>query len=1422
MENVANNNNEFKNLMQNFKRITNSVYESNKNRSSIVIIQKTVKSLESILKKMDAFLKSKNINVLEAVNKGKEVGKSAIEKINRLADNIKEKGVVNSLKDAKTSIKGKLAEVFSVENEKAPGPPDTEDERGYLAKLAAKASRSATSFLNKNLGQDESSPIAAIKGFAIGTKNKIKNSLKETPIVEDKKEALQQLDIKKRNTFDSLLRKLKGKEEETLNVKDANTITATLVRKKGREDILVKVVKGDSNLTLYVPNSVYQYIKIKAKADPSIRLVEDFDEVHEENSPKFEALDKLFKDPKKYLSDKFKDLKNKFKKKKTKKEGEEESSQDENQEDSDEKAAPTKKKGIIKRAAKKVTNAFTKIKDKLLGKKEKNVDEEPKKKSWTDKLLGRMSGRAKEVAEEKESVAKRALSSKAGKNGWLGKILSGLVTMGSFLVSGISKSLWSVGGFLLKGFGQSLLKFTPSLAGAIARFTSGAAGTLIKGGAGLAWQATKAVAMRALPYAGAALGVAARGAAAVLSGPVGWAIGVAAVVYSGWKLYKYLNRNNVDNDIYGKLTRLRLLMYGFNDTNKESYSKIFDLEMLMKDYVKYTKGKVEISRPSNDDIDKILDIFSIKKDEKDKVHILNMWYMKRFIPAFRSFMEALYSVNNAVYLDKIDSLKPLDLLDFVGRFRVNPSIYDITNIPFFSNPETLVTKNDVDTLLTSVTNDIKEKAPKEKDSKDKLSRDNKAKAQEASKAAETNKGVTPDVKPNTAAVPSKQVVPIGKDIPSPGQEGETKPKTTNNDIKALSEKATDKLNKADGALMPGDTSLEGISTKLDKSKILSLDPSVRELFTGMAKEYHSATGKDIPVNEAFRSYEDQAALYKKMPGKAAKPGNSMHELGLAIDVASETSSELDKLGLLRKYGFSTSVGGEKWHLEPIGVSLDPTRAKNDLEFRSKAIAASPGNGGDGYGFKPDGKLKTRDLDYQMSIYNSHSDSPIDLSKFAKKEDVKPSLKSPIAAVNDIAASGTGKPLTPETPKGVTEDKGINTPKTEDKKAEVSTATTTTTDPTAVVIPKTKNPIPVPETENSLKPSVTGYDSSTDIGKYANLPVEAAIRQAAKMTGMDPDTMVTFGKLESSLHPNAKAGTSSAGGVLQILDGTWKDLMKRYGPKYNLPPDASKDNPFYNALLASEYARENLSKLPDYKKAGLEESTALYLAHHYGPGGARKIINQINGAPNTPMKNVVSEKVFNANRKSLEGQTVDSYAKSIANKFNTAAVTKYANQTSTPDTTVASTAPTSSSEKTDTSSRPTLNNALYKPDKPSKSESKDTGTTNSQVANTPPSLSTVSYDNPVDVRTTPTYTEKRTEQPVQPMERNMLDTSKMENILVNQLSTLEKIAAILTSIDGKFINGGNSSPKMQEANSVPPATNKGIPNSSVDLTRRKIA
>jgi hypothetical protein len=84
----------------------------------------------------------------------------------------------------------------------------------------------------------------------------------------------------------------------------------------------------------------------------------------------------------------------------------------------------------------------------------------------------------------------------------------------------------------------------------------------------------------------------------------------------------------------------------------------------------------------------------------------------------------------------------------------------------------------------------------------------------------------------------------------------------------------------------------------------------------MASEYFNTTGQKIQVNTAYRDSKEQAELFKKYGSpRAAPPGRSKHEVGLAFDINSADANKAVGLGLFEKFGFARPISAEAWHIE---------------------------------------------------------------------------------------------------------------------------------------------------------------------------------------------------------------------------------------------------------------------------------------------------------------------------------------------------------------------------------------------------------------------------------------------------------------------------------------------------------------------------
>jgi hypothetical protein len=76
----------------------------------------------------------------------------------------------------------------------------------------------------------------------------------------------------------------------------------------------------------------------------------------------------------------------------------------------------------------------------------------------------------------------------------------------------------------------------------------------------------------------------------------------------------------------------------------------------------------------------------------------------------------------------------------------------------------------------------------------------------------------------------------------------------------------------------------------------------------------------LSIVSGFRTHEEQAALYEEKPQLAAPPGHSMHELGLAADLAYPSEeARIRAHSEAPPCGLEFPVPYEPWHIEPIGA-----------------------------------------------------------------------------------------------------------------------------------------------------------------------------------------------------------------------------------------------------------------------------------------------------------------------------------------------------------------------------------------------------------------------------------------------------------------------------------------------------------------------
>lgn len=126
-----------------------------------------------------------------------------------------------------------------------------------------------------------------------------------------------------------------------------------------------------------------------------------------------------------------------------------------------------------------------------------------------------------------------------------------------------------------------------------------------------------------------------------------------------------------------------------------------------------------------------------------------------------------------------------------------------------------------------------------------------------------------------------------------------------------------------------------------------------------------------------------------------------------------------------------------------------------------------------------------------------------------------------------------------------------------------------------------------------------------------------------------------------------AGASSAFGPYQFTRGTWVSTYRKLNPGTGLSDDkiwAQRTNPELNERLMARLTQDNANNLT---KAGIPvNAPTAYLAHFLGSSGAIKLLQS---DANTPVENLLSKQVIDANPTVLKGKTVGQVAQWAAGR-----------------------------------------------------------------------------------------------------------------------------------------------------------------------------
>lgn len=333
------------------------------------------------------------------------------------------------------------------------------------------------------------------------------------------------------------------------------------------------------------------------------------------------------------------------------------------------------------------------------------------------------------------------------------------------IIGGLAKGAMKVPGIAATG-----IRLASNATGMTARMgLSGlgkraAAGKMLRAGGGLLKGAGR---LAVNPVARAAAGTALRSALGALpalaASPVGLAVlgvvAVGALIYGGYKLYKYLTR--ADNH----LTTFRMAQYGYKIGDKNEVTKILNLEQYLGNYTVKASASSSAKILKQADTKEVLKIFGINESNKAEVDKFFEWYYYRFKPVFLSW-KTLFSratgktdlgeIDKVLYME--DKLKMIDDANF-NRAERNP----------YDSPASPMPSVDILSLEHEDVIEIKDKVIKELGKIDIEKHDEKARSSGA-KRRNADGSNTPAIDKMTASPVSQESNKMKQDKESRKQE----------------------------------------------------------------------------------------------------------------------------------------------------------------------------------------------------------------------------------------------------------------------------------------------------------------------------------------------------------------------------------------------------------------------------------------------------------------------------------------------------------------------------------------------------------------------------------------------------------------------------------------------------------------------------
>lgn len=799
--------------------------------------------------------------------------------------------------------------------------------------------------------------------------------------------------------------------------------------------------------------------------------------------------------------------------------------------------------------------------------------------------------------------------------GFLGKVASKIP--GAGIVGKAAGGLF--GGTKAGGLGSKLMggatKLGGKFLGGLGMVTSGVSmvSNLAQGNFGdAAWDAG-GLALSAAMTPGIGLGGLASGlgtaATFLATNPIGWAIlGTAAVGAVGYGLYKLLKNDTKIND----KVKARLLMYGFNPDEDEKKAKIvLKFENMLDEAVRYVNGQISIDE-SKIDIEEVMELFEVDKEDKEHTANWMYWYNSRFKPVFTKTMSVLKGINPKNSAEDAYDLKDQEEYKYYVGIKPKPGEYNSTQSPF----KDAAINSSGDQAISFIDNIL-------------------AKIKSTPEGAKFAQGAA---MANGLQEQSKKDAETAKI-----EEGLDKSKAKDIGKMGVGVAAA----AAGGALAASATESKPVTDFIKgagKFSLLAAVPGIG-IITGLAGTFglfESDTAEDTPKESGYDPFNairyktyglsslsesDRISTLARLElmvkenvtisqGKATYKGDIAELVIKACGLFGIDKNDTSGLQRLTMYiggrflpAFLNLMNGVRSVLNTTDIFVISRARPSEQMAIATTMMNSEGKYGsvwsctvspwEGYTLNTNKASADADINYLKKDVESKgsSEGKIKAIEEANKSTVMGQLSSAMDKVKDYGSNlwNTFKNTTANAWDSIKQN--VSAWWNGDKSA-LDAATDVASN-----------------LANGTMANIQALTGDGAGGSLANVPqptgsgswgaVKDTIIAAAKVVGVDPGLLAGMAAQESGFQPGIRAKGSSATGLFQFLDGTWKQMLKQYGPKYNIPAGTPATNGAANAILGAQYVKDNIEALR--KVSSNVQPGDAYLAHFLGLGGARKAL-----------------------------------------------------------------------------------------------------------------------------------------------------------------------------------------------------------------------